>query len=106
MTDQICPIMSRPSQGNSVKLYSSEPLFTSDEEMRKYGWTPIDGKPYSDIIHCLKEKCMAWSSEILYCRESPYCDDADGASCDMEICPEAKKSVHEPGYCKLIEGRS
>jgi len=101
--EKICPIMSRPSQGNSVKLYSHEPLFTDEDDMRKHGWTPIDGKPYSDIISCQKEKCMAWETTSACCgaedKEFDECMD-----CELETKPNCKHYVVEDGFCKLIEG--
>lgn len=75
--EKVCPIMSRPSQGNMTKMYSSEPLYESEDEMKKYGWTPIDGKPYSDVVHCLREKCMA------FCPKSNW---TDGTKRNDEYC--------------------
>ena len=95
--------MSHPSQGNSVKLYSDKPLFESEDEMRKYGWTVLNGKPYGDVVMCQKEKCMAWVSANYYCSVANECDDADGPCCDLDTCVHSTKRVAEEGFCKLID---
>jgi hypothetical protein len=55
---KICPIMSRPMQGDV--RFGNESLWSSEEEMIKYGYTVIEGIPYSSVFPCLKEKCRAW----------------------------------------------
>jgi hypothetical protein len=110
MSDRICPIMSRPSQGNSVKLYSSDPLFESEEEMKKYGWTPIDGKPFGDVVMCQKEKCMAWTITTKLTCSQPSCPAKIGSfdcrhypsKSDQKDCPSLLPPVVS-GFCKLIE---
>ena len=56
--EKVCPIMSRPRQGDVQ--FGNVPLWSSEDEMRKYGYAVINGYPFSDIVPCLKEKCMAW----------------------------------------------
>jgi hypothetical protein len=101
--EKICPIMSCPSQGNSVKLYSDKPLFESEDEMKKYGWTPLNGKPYGDVVLCQRDKCMSWETTSACCDgEGDECDDCE--DCYDEYQPDCKHYVVEAGFCKLIEG--
>jgi len=121
MTDEkICPIMSRPSQGNMTKLYSSEPLYESEEEMKKYGWTPINGKPYSDVVPCLRERCTAWVPQQTIEYRCTI-DIKNSEMCPLERlveipynqavfcarCPHYKSFEIEriPAHCKMIERR-
>jgi hypothetical protein len=60
--ERICPFMSHPRQGDRITEFHGikEPLFKSEDEMREYGYCVINGNPFSDIIPCLRERCIAW----------------------------------------------
>ena len=57
---KICPILSKPSQGDILSFGGDTHLWESEEEMRRHGWTPINGIPFSGIIHCLGEDCAGF----------------------------------------------
>jgi hypothetical protein len=56
---KVCPIMSRPKQGNYIGL-DGKPLYKNENECLEYGWVLVDGKPFSGLMPCLKERCEAW----------------------------------------------
>ena len=105
MTNQICPIMSKPSQGNTIKLYSDKPLFESEDEMRKYGWVVMNGKPFSGVVMCQKEKCMSWQQDTVGCANANRdgCEQLDCGLCGTDECKHWKPFSREDGFCKLIE---
>jgi hypothetical protein len=107
MSDKkICPIMSRPRQGDRViDLFGEkELLFKSEDEMKEYGYFVVDGLPFSDMISCLCEKCMAWEPEVYGCANAGVinvCNDLDGDTC-FSSCAGLAKQVQREGYCRLI----
>lgn len=109
MTDKkICPVMSRPRQGDRIVKFHGFPefLFSSEDKMKEYGYFVIDGLPFSDMIPCIYETCMAWEPPVYRCQLAwlDKCQDADGDDCDMDTCTKCVKVVHTEGFCKLIDG--
>jgi hypothetical protein len=100
---KICPIMSKPKQGDIIFGKTKESLYDSETEMKQYGWTPIDGTPWSEIFPCLQEKCMAWIPECQLV--DPKYKDAPGDCMDQIPGKRCKKQyrIDCQGYCKLIE---
>ena len=115
--DKICPFMSRPKQGDTI--FNDRPLYDSEQEMIKYGWVIIDGKPFSNVISCQRERCAAWVNEVE--PEVISCGlTMRGKECTMIIehkgidplnkdwlwcdsCPDARYKEGKSGYCRLIE---
>lgn len=97
---KVCPVMSKPRQGNHVieRFGKKEMLYDSEEEMREYGYTVINGNPFSDMIPCIRERCQA------FC---PECEEVGRNSCqeDITICCkrfEGRNSCYE--HCKILDG--
>ena len=93
--EKICPIMSRPTMGN-IKTFDGEPLYKDENQMREYGWYPIGGFPYQQIIVCLQGQCMAWVPEC------PRLNAAD-RECETEDCIAMDRDFSGcKGGCRLI----
>jgi hypothetical protein len=93
--EKICPIMSRPNQMDILGL-SQVRIWDSEDQMKEYGMTPINGIPYRDLFPCLKEKCMAWEPPHDICTDTPceaFQGDPEGYDC--------KKC--SSGYCRLVD---
>jgi hypothetical protein len=104
----ICPIMSRPKQGDVIAIDRFEDkvaLWKSEDEMKEYGYFVADGIPFSNIFPCIETTCMAWSPTAYRCQLAwlSKCEDQDTAICNMDTCRKCVKVVHEEGYCKLIK---
>jgi hypothetical protein len=56
--------MSTPKQGDTIGG-GGENLYRNESEILDYGFTPIDGKIWSGIFPCIKEKCMAWDTGLV-----------------------------------------
>jgi hypothetical protein len=61
--EKVCPFMSTPRQGDTVTF--GEPLYKDDAEIEEYGYTLINGKIWSGIFPCLREKCTAWNNGLV-----------------------------------------
>ena len=110
---KICPFISMAKQGDCtyrpIGIDAPEPLYKNEDEMRMYGWWPIDGIPFSGLIPCLQTSCMAWQpggQESLICRKGyknggEVCREESGnAMCSA--CKNSRVKAAEPGFCKLI----